>query len=121
MRVFKDREQTDHQADKEGSDQREEEYGQIDADFVKARQSGGSDGDQDAQRAECEGKGDGSAGDSEDEAFGEQAGSDFASPGAKRGTDGDLLPAAFGANEEEVGDVGAGDKQDNDNGAHKDP
>jgi hypothetical protein len=29
------------------------------------------------------------------------AGSDFASPGARRGTDGDLLAAAFGADEED--------------------
>jgi hypothetical protein len=37
-RVFNDRQETDHQADKNGSDQREEEYGRIDTDFVKARQ-----------------------------------------------------------------------------------
>ena len=75
----------------------------------------------DAQRAKCEGKGDGAAGDAEDKTFDEQAGGDFASPRAKRGTDGDLLAAAFGADQEEVGNVGAGDKQDNDDGAHEDP
>jgi hypothetical protein len=108
--VFDDRDNADEEAGKQSQAEREEKHGNVDADLVDTGQAGGRDGYQGAQRSECERKADGAAGQAEDEAFNEQFAGSALPWRAEGGPDGELLTAAFYANEQQVGHVGACDE-----------
>jgi len=112
-------------AEAEAGDDREQhgetEHGQADTDGVDARKIvrepdlqrlRAPPGEQHAQRT---------AGEGEEEVFHEEAQSQPARRGAECGADGDVPPAARGARELEIGDVGAGDQQHERHGAEQQP
>ncbi len=57
----------------------------------------------------------------ERDAFGEQSAEEALARGAKGGADGDFFLARGGASHQEVRDIGAGDEQDETDGAEKQP
>ena len=97
------------------------QHGKIDADLVKARQTGGSRCDEDAQCRKGERQSDQAAGNSEHRALKQQSHGDVGAPGAESGANGQFLAAAFNAHQQQIGDVGAGNQQHHHNRSHQDP
>ncbi len=115
-RVFKNGNGAEKDAGENGDGESEEEDSAVDADFVDARDAGGGDGDEGAQTGESKPEANGAAEQTENETFEEKFAGDAIRAGAECGTDGKFLAAAFDADEEKIGDVGAGDEQDHADG-----
>ena len=120
-RVLEDRNGSEEDAGENGDGESKEEGKAVDADFVDARDAGRGDGYEDAQSGKGKAQADEAAEQTENEAFEEEFAGDAVGTGAKCRADGEFLTAAFDADEEQVGDVGAGDKQDESDRAHEDP
>src|SRR6266571_7938777 len=108
-------------AGEEGNEKREKQDWRINADFTDARKPCGSDGRKNAQRGIGEAQTNSAAEQSEKDAFEQKIGSDARAAGTQRATDGELLTAAFDADEQQIGDIGAGDQKDHADRTHEDP
>src|ERR1700722_13506325 len=73
------------------------------------------------ERAPGQGEPETAAKNADESAFEEEVARDAAAAGAERGADGEFLMTAFGANEHQVGNVGACDEEHNADAAHQDP
>ena len=82
-----------------------------------ARDIDGADGEQCAHTEVAGGEAENSAGKRQKQAFGEQFAHDARAGGAESGADGEFAGAARGTRQQQVGDVGAGDQQDEADGA----
>jgi hypothetical protein len=102
----------------------EEEDAPVDADREPCSpmrgRSAGLTGEQRAHAHIAEDEAEDAAGDGEDDAFGEELADDAGAAGAHGGTDGEFTLAAGGPDEQEIGDVGAGDEQDEADGSEQD-
>src|SRR5260370_21902668 len=105
-------------AGEEGNEKREKQDWRINADFTDARKPRGSHSRKNAQRAISEAHTDGAAEQAENDAFEQKIRSDASAAGAQGGADGELLTAAFDADEQQIGDIGAGDQEDHADRAH---
>ena len=103
--------EAESEAGEDGDRGREEQYPQVDGDLGNARDARRIPpaDEPDAREGERETDGGGDAG--EDQALGEQLPHHAESAGTERGTNRNLALAAFGAGEEEVRHVRAGDEQ----------
>src|SRR6266704_6817289 len=119
--VLEDGNGTKQDAGEEGNQKREEQDAPINADFTDARKPCGSDGRKNAQRGIGEAQTNSAAEQSEKDAFEEKIGSDARAAGAQRGAHRQLLTAAFDADEQQIGDIGAGDQKDHADRTHEDP
>src|SRR6266704_375961 len=119
--VLEDGNGTKQDAGKERNQKREEQDAPIHADFTDARKPCGSDGRKNAQRGIGEAQTNSAAEQSEKDAFEQKIGSDARAAGTQRATDGELLTAAFDADEQQIGDIGAGDQEDHADRTHEDP
>ena len=95
-------------AREKGNQKCKEQDAAINADLVNARKSRGGDGCKNAQRAVSEAQSHGAPEQSENDTFKQEIGSDACAAGAQSAANGELLTAAFDADEKQVGDVGAG-------------
>ena len=95
-------------ADGEG----EEQHLPIDADFGDARDAAGIGGDQQAESAEGQQNAEDGAGEGEQDAFDDELLKEASQSGADGGAHGDFAAAGFGARQQEVGDVDAGNEED---------
>ena len=93
----------------------EGEHAPVNADgravFADARNVARADGEQGAHAGEAEHQPEDAAGEGEQNAFSEQLADDARAAGSHRGTNGEFALASGGADEQKVGDVGAGDEQ----------
>src|ERR1700704_5754917 len=119
--VLEDGDGTKKNTGEEGNQKREEQNAPVNANFTNARKPRGSDRGEDAQRTVGEAQADGAAEQSENDAFEEKVGSDACATGAQCGAHSQLLTAAFDADQQQVGDVGAGNQKDHADGAHENP
>src|ERR1700687_1582336 len=109
------------EAGEERNQKREEQDRPIDADFTNARKSCGGDAREDAQRTVSETQSDSAAEQSENDAFEQEVRSDAAAARAQGGAHGQFLAAAFDADEQQISDIGTGDKEDHADRTHEDP
>src|SRR6266550_1153042 len=105
--VLEDGNGSKQDAGEERNQKGEEQDRPIDADFTNAGKSRGGDG--------------GAAEQSENDAFEQKIGGDAAAARAQGGAHGQLLTASFDADEQQIGDIGAGDEKDHADGTHQDP
>ncbi len=115
------RKHADDDADEEHGCGSEKQDRKIDADFVEARQSGGSRRYEHAQRRKSKRQSDHAARNSENRTLKQKAHRDVGASGAKSRTNGQFLTAAFNPHEQQIGDVGAGNQQYHHNRSHEDP
>ena len=105
----------------ERDDDRERDHAPVEPDEVAvladARQTRGVDREQRANAGPADEQPEHAAGERQHDALGQQLPDDAAARSADRGADRDLAPAAGGAHEQQVGDVGAGDQQHEADGA----
>ena len=99
----------------------EEEHVKVDADFMNTGKAGGCGGDEGFECGGGQAETDEAAGEANDEAFKEEFAGGAFPWCSESGADGEFLAAAFDADEQEVGDIGAGDEQDHGDGTHEDP
>ena len=83
------------------------------------RQIGGADGEQRANADVADNEAEDAAGEGEHEALGEQLANDAGATSAHGGADGELALAAGGTDQEQVGDIGAGDEQNEADGSEQ--
>src|SRR6266852_4371056 len=119
--VLKNRNGTKQDAGEQGNEKCEEQDAAVNADFTKARKSRGSDCRKNAQRGVSEAQSDGAAKQSENDALEQEIGGDACTAGAQSGAHSELLTATFDADEQQIGNVGAGDQKDHADRAHEDP
>jgi hypothetical protein len=80
----------------------------------------GTYGEESADADEAEDEPENATGKTEGDAFGEELANDAKPAGAQGGTDGELTFSAGGADEEEIGDVRAGDEEYETDGSEQD-
>ena len=119
--VLDDGNGTKQHAGKEGNHEREEQNRSINADFTDARKPRWSDSGKNAQSGVGETQTDGAAQQSENDTFEQKIGSDASAAGTQGGAHGQFLTAALDADEQQIGDIGAGDQKDHTNRAHENP
>ena len=93
----------------------------VETDFVKTRQGGGSVGHEQSYGAPCERQADHAGGDRDQHAFGEEVARDSGAPRAERPANGHVALSCLGADQEEVGDIRAGDQQHEPHRGEQDP
>ena len=107
-----------------GDAEGEEEDAPVDADggavLADARNIARADGEQRADADEAEDEAEDAAGEGEQNAFGEQLADDARAAGSHGGANGEFTLAAGGADEQKIGDVGAGDEEDEADGSEED-
>ena len=99
--------------------QGEEQHLPIDADFGDAGDAAGIGGDQQAESAEGQEDAEDRAGEGEQDAFDDELLKEASQPGADGSADGDFAAAGFGARQQEVGHIDAGDEQNEANRAEE--
>ena len=108
------------QAEENAGEQRdaegEEQHAPVEPDggsaFANKGQVGGADGEQGANADVADKKAEDASAEREHEALGEQLANDADAAGTHGSADGELPLAAGGTHEQQIGDVGAGDEQD---------
>ena len=93
----------------------------IDSDFGQTRQRRGTFGDQDSNGGVRQPQAQNAAEDSQGQAFDQHFARDSPPAGAERGPDRQFLLAAFGAHQQQIRDVRAGDQQHQPDGSHQHP
>ena len=97
----------------------EEQHLPIDADFGDAGDAAGIGGDQQAESAEGQQNAEDGAGEGEQDAFDDELLKEASQPGADGSADGDFAAAGFGARQQEVGHIDAGDEENEANRAEE--
>ncbi len=105
------RQQPEEQSGQQRDAEREEQDQRVDADFCGARQPVGRVGDERADAGIGQAEADDAAGERERQALRQELPRDSARARAERGMNRQFLLPRFGAHQEQVGDVGAGDEQ----------
>src|SRR4029077_3446678 len=100
---------------------RKEEDTPVDADFADAWKSRRSDGSKDAKCDISEAQTDGAAEQPEDDTFDQEIGSDATAARSQGSANSELLTATFDTDEQQIGNIGAGDQKDHADGAHEHP
>ncbi len=106
------RRQPEHQTRRDRHAECEEQDERIDRDLGRARQARRVDADERLHAGACEHEAEQAADDREQDALGHELAQEPATAGAERGPDRELAMPVLGAGEEQVGQVGAGDQQD---------
>src|SRR6266403_5074825 len=119
--ILEDGDGAEKHAGKKRDRQSEEQYRGIDTDFMDSGEAGRCHRYQHAQRDVGEAQPDHAAKQPQDDALQEQLSRDTAASGAQGGAQGQLLPASFDADQEQVGHVGAGNQQYHADRTHQDP
>ncbi len=119
--VLEHRDGAEQQADGQRQHEREPQRGKVEGDLGKPRQVAGGERHQQAQRAVGQAEPDDAAEHAEGDAFEQQLAGDPPGSGAQRGANRQLLLPRFGPDEEQVGDVGAGNEEHQPNRAHQHP
>src|SRR6266853_6997477 len=112
---------TKEDAGEERNQKCEEQDAPINANFMNARKSRGSDGCKNAQRGVSETQSDGAAEQSQNDAFEQEIRSDACAAGAQSASHGELLAAPFDTDQQQIGDVGASDQEDHADRTHQNP
>src|SRR5712664_2927813 len=110
--VLEDGNGSKQDAGEEGNEKCEEENAPINANFTNARKSRGGDGRKNAQRGVSEAQSDRAAKQSQNETLDQEIGGDACAACAQSGAHGEFLAAAFDADEQQIGDIGAGNQKD---------
>ncbi len=110
----------EEKAGDEGDAEGEGQNGAVDGDVLQPRNVAGIDGAHHVEGPLGDEEAGGAAHDGEQKAFGQQLADDAQAARAQRGADGDFLFAGGGAREQQVGDVGAGDQQNQRDRAEQD-
>ena len=119
-RVVKGRKEAEEQPGRDGEPQGEGEHPKVQADALGARQGGGVQGDELARSPVGKEETQGTAQEREEDALGQQLADEAPAAGAQGGADRDLPTAGGQPDEEEVGDVQAGDQEDRGNHPEED-
>ena len=101
--------------------QREEQYARIDPDRLEPGNGLGTQGHESLDPTESQEKSQHSAGQRQERAFSQESPSQGSTFGSQRTSDRDFLMSALGPNEEEIGHVGARDKQYHRHRSEQDP
>src|SRR5260370_42105805 len=119
--VFEDGDGSKKHASEEGNQKRKEKDTPVNADLTDARKTGRSDGREDAQCGIGEAQSDGAAEQSENDTLDQEVSSDTRTARSQGSTNSEFLTAAFDADEQQIGNIGAGDQKDHADGTHEDP
>ena len=120
-RIFEHRNRAKQQARCQRQRQREQQHRAVDGDLVDPRDVAGRERHQHSQRADGHAEPGGAAKQTEHEALDQQLARDLRASGAQRRPDGQLLLARLGPNQQQVGDVGAGDQHHDADHSHQHP
>ena len=120
-RVLENRDRAEQQARDNRHGEGEQQHGEIDRDVVEPRQVAWRKRDQRAHGGRRETQARGTAHQAEDDAFGEQLVGDASATGAERRAHRQLLLTSFGAHQQQVRHIRAGDQQHHADRAHQHP
>ena len=113
--------ETEEHGGEEAGGQAEQQHRGVDADLIEARDLAAAEGREGLGPVPGEHQPGGSTGESQQNAFGEQLTEQAHARSAEGGAQRDLLDAPGGASQHQVGDIGAGDQQNEADGAEQNP
>ncbi len=119
--VLEEREEPEEDSGEQRDSEGEQQHRRVDPDLVQTGKALGSDGDEKTNAPVCERETEETAEDSQAHAFEQQLPRKTLPVGAESGAQRQLLLAGVGPDQEQVGDVGAGDEKHEAYRAEKDP